>query len=391
MKNFLSPLLLCCGCLLSCLVACADAVDEAPAEGVDAAAPVGGSATFDDRTPRPESEPGDAGQGEGGSAGTGGDAGATEDLADAAVEKDGGVDCTPSPELCNLLDDDCDGIVDEDPQRLQEECEMELPGLCNRGALSCVGGALVCEQTVAPMEESCDGGDNDCDGVTDEDVDGAMCETGEPGLCGAGVQVCSEGRYSCERPEAQEEVCNGVDDDCNGAVDDLADGSICGCGDGAPTLQVQASCGPGGYEPSSHIGICAPTELHIVGQYEAADDGESEVEITRTASPIVLVLSSYEPTRWLLNIGPGVQLTQIIINGYEASNLANPPEGVEVLDLTGPGRYLSACAYVWPGDDQGCDTQSLVRGAERQTGLTLTSFQGCYSGAGFILRDSVRP
>ena len=124
---------------------------------------------------------------------------------------------------------------------------------------------------------------------------------------------------------------------------------------------------------------------------EPAADGETEVEVSRSAAPIVLVLSSYVSTSWRLNLAPETQLRQVIINGYEPSVLANQPDGVEVIDLTGPGRYLSACSYVWPGDDQGCDTPGLVRGAEARTGLTLTSSQGCYSGAGFVLRDQGRP
>ena len=371
-------------------LACSDSASEAPPELVDAAAPAADSTLlFEDRASASLPPMEDAGAGGQGGAG---DADAAAQPADAMVEADEDVDCTPSPEICNGLDDDCDKIFDEATERDGEACTLDLPGLCRQGALSCMSGELVCTPAVEPVAERCDGADNDCDGTADEGLDGAMCEAEGLGRCGVGAQLCVEGRYVCEAPMPTAERCNGIDDDCDGVVDNLADGRFCGCSENRPTLQMQPSCGEGGYEPSSHIGACAiETELHIVGQYESADDGETEVEVSRSAAPIVLVLSSYEPTSWRLNLAPGTQLRQVIINGYEPSVLENQPDGVEVIDLTGPGRYLSACSYVWPGDDQGCDTGALVRGAEARTGLTLTSFQGCYSGAGFVLRDLVQP
>ncbi|MBX3251144.1 MAG: putative metal-binding motif-containing protein [Myxococcales bacterium] len=100
----------------------------------------------------------------------------------------------PGVELCgNGLDDDCDGQIDE------TECAIECPG------------------TV----EVCNGIDDDCDGVVDEDVGGAVCGTDE-GVCESGRTACIGGREVCVggvRPAR--EVCgNGLDDDCNGTVDE---------------------------------------------------------------------------------------------------------------------------------------------------------------------------
>ena len=149
------------------------------------------------------------------------------------------------------------------------------------------------------------------------------------------------------------ESCNSVDDDCNGEVDDIADGRLCGCNEGRPTLNVQAACGGGGYQPTSSVGECAlETELHIVGQYGPSDNREVPVRIDRLGSEMTVVLSSYDPTQWRLELTAGVRIRQIILNGYEPSNLVNPPEDVRVINRTSVGNYLSACAYVWPGDDQ---------------------------------------
>ncbi len=76
----------------------------------------------------------------------------------------------------------------------------------------------------APSTERCDGTDNDCDGAVDEDfATGAAC-TGA-GVCGSGVRECAgpiSTRCSTEpggsQDQSQPEVCNGVDDDCNGSI-----------------------------------------------------------------------------------------------------------------------------------------------------------------------------
>ncbi|MEO0460517.1 MAG: putative metal-binding motif-containing protein [Myxococcota bacterium] len=78
-----------------------------------------------------------------------------------------GGDCAPNDpmrnpdaeEICNRLDDDCDGRVDE---RVLPVCGV---GLCRREAADCEGN--FCEPG-APLEEACNGLDDDCDGDTDE-------------------------------------------------------------------------------------------------------------------------------------------------------------------------------------------------------------------------------
>jgi len=94
----------------------------------------------------------------------------------------------PGAETCNGLDDDCDGVVDEDVVQPIEPCARtnEL-GTCS-GAWSCQGaGGWVCTANV-PAAETCDYNDNDCDGKTDEDfVDadsGAYLTNDSCGICG---------------------------------------------------------------------------------------------------------------------------------------------------------------------------------------------------------------
>lgn len=73
-----------------------------------------------------------------------------------------------APERCNDQDDDCNGIKDEDVPGLEQACvEGARAGACQAGRTACAGGAIVCAQAVFSDAELCDGVDNDCDGVVD--------------------------------------------------------------------------------------------------------------------------------------------------------------------------------------------------------------------------------
>lgn len=149
-------------------------------------------------------------------------------------------------ESCNERDDDCNGTPD-DPWRSGLAQDIGNPctvgtGICaNTGTWVCApnGVTTVCSVDALPSQpESCNGLDDDCDGASDEDWrSGLAQDIGNPctitwDTCRgstSGTWTCApDGRATvCDAPTppgtpATAEICNGLDDDCNWEVDDLA-------------------------------------------------------------------------------------------------------------------------------------------------------------------------
>ncbi len=137
--------------------------------------------------------------------------------------------CRPGPPseeidgICDGVDGDCDGRVDEG-YLPDASCGV---GACAAGVVpsGCeAGDERPCAVEVAPGEESCDGVDEDCDGAVDEGFAvGAACAVGV-GLCArAGRLVCADGSAVCDAaPGApvDDVRCDGLDADCDGVADE---------------------------------------------------------------------------------------------------------------------------------------------------------------------------
>ncbi len=177
----------------------------------------------------------------------------------------------PSNEICDGIDNDCDGTVDEGVFGTGLPCGVNQAP-CVPGSTVCVAGVLVCQGGVQPQPEGCDGIDNDCDGSIDDapltdspppnqngcwTLPGNCCSYGTFQWCpppgatcndnGSLMPPCNRGTLACQGAIGwvcqnangpQVEACDGLDNDCNGNVDDAmfpTEGDVCGTDQGACT------------------------------------------------------------------------------------------------------------------------------------------------------------
>ncbi len=103
----------------------------------------------------------------------------------------------PVGEGCNNIDDDCDGIIDEDLKLGSCPVPGQLANTpCAAGTWQCLNGGMLCPQAVQPVTDSCNKVDDDCDGTVDEDTD-EVCYKYTPSGGPAGCTANGAGGYTC--------------------------------------------------------------------------------------------------------------------------------------------------------------------------------------------------
>ena len=149
---------------------------------------------------------------------------------------------TAGCDTCDGLDNDCDNVVDEN--FISADCSTN----CGIAKTTCTNGVLSCTNIGTGTDDTCNNMDEDCDGKFDEhwqcpDVVAPIgtCDACNVGTVCNGVNKCINGGVVCEGTPIGTEVCNCLDDNCDGSIDEPNAG-LCPGGGQCVSCQCAFNC-----------------------------------------------------------------------------------------------------------------------------------------------------
>ena len=338
---------------------------------------------------------------------------------------DGNADVNPdASEVCNLFDDDCDGLVDlddpgvADPLSVFEDVDGDGYGaepvvVCDATGTAAVGGD--CDDGDADVNpiaaEVCNTVDDDCNGLTDtddadvtdafwtyEDDDGdgygdmsilACVTDGTSDLSGD----CDDG--DADVSPAAIEICNAIDDDCDSAIDDdddslatrwIPDGDGDGYGDSTAT--AVAGCDP----PSGYVvadpADCDDADASVYpGAVELCDDVQqdcSDAGWTRDVGVATFYPDGGGYEDWTADLASGLYgaTERIVLDTVGELVICDGTWYVDLEvrsdDVTITGLHGSADTILSGGDDTRVLGIVEESAKVKVRGLTMTEGNGCF-------------
>jgi len=326
---------------------------------------------------------------------------ACEDCDDNNADVNPGAD-----EYCNLVDDNCNGEVDEDPvdgSTYYADNDGDAYGNVDETVLSCempsgyVTDATDCDDEVASTnpgaDETCNGVDDDCNGVVDDgsgatastwyadaDADGYGDPTKTTSACTEPTGYVADDT-DCDDTESTihpggTEVCNSKDDDCNGVVDDSpTDGSTYyvdsdGDGFGDPTA-TEIACS--GVTNNLDCDDADAGEPVVVDQAKGSTSGAGTL-----ASPLKDIQSGIDVSTECVVVYAGTYTEAVDFSGRNISVTGIDGASSTTIDASGTGA--SAVTFASGETSSAVLDGFTVTGGSGET-LSSTDTRSCYSGA----------
>jgi hypothetical protein len=188
-------------------------------------------------------------------------------------------------------------------------------------------------------EEACNGVDDDCDGSIDEDL-ARSCYTGPSGtngvgICHGGTQTCSDGEWgTCEgQVTPQSEACgDGKDNDCDGSVDE--------------------GCGGGGRRGGGRTYYCG--DGFVTGDEECEKDEDcGEGYLCEECKCVLVCVEDWECTEWGECSEEGIQ-TRTCTDNNDCGTSENKPSESQTCKYEAGEMEVTPLSEVFCGNDV-CD------------------------------------